>query len=110
MLVKERVNIAKNQKGEYDLWQRRYWEHEIRDEDDLRRHVDYIHFNPVKHNHVIKTVDWPYSSFHRYVRLGVLPENWGGDVIGGDEKGFGESSRITFHFIQATLLLPPLEK
>jgi putative transposase len=59
------------------VWQRRYWEHQIRDEDDLRRHIDYIHFNPVKHGRVQRAGDWPHSSFHRYVREGRLPADWG---------------------------------
>jgi len=64
-------------KGERGIWQRRYWERLIRNEADFAAHVDYIHFNPVKHGYVARAVDWPYSSFHRYVRRGDLPENWG---------------------------------
>jgi putative transposase len=67
-------------RGEYGLWQRRFWEHTIRDDADYSRHVDYIHFNPVKHRLVTRVADWPHSSFHRYVRSGLLPEDWGGDV------------------------------
>jgi putative transposase len=69
--------LAKREKG---IWQRRYWEHAIRDEEDFERHVDYIHFNPVKHGYVARVADWPYSSFHRYVREGLLPMDWGGDL------------------------------
>jgi putative transposase len=69
--------IAKREKG---VWQRRYWEHAIRDEADLERHIDYIHFNPVKHGHVTRVADWPHSSFHRYVERGVLVADWGGDM------------------------------
>lgn len=58
------------------LWQRRYWEHRIRDDDDLARHVDYIHWNPVKHGHVNEAAAWPYSSFHSYVRRGIYPAEW----------------------------------
>lgn len=65
-------------RGERGIWQRRYWEHAIRDEIDLRRHIDYIHFNPVKHGHVDAVRDWPFSSFHRYVRRGELLEDWAG--------------------------------
>jgi putative transposase len=71
--------IAKRERG---LWQRRYWEHLIADEDDLKHHVDYIHYNPVKHRHVMKAADWPYSSFHRYVRSGLYPLDWAGDLVG----------------------------
>ena len=57
-------------------WQSRFWEHLIRNEADLRAHIDYIHFNPVKHGHVERVADWPHSSFHRYVRAGILPRDW----------------------------------
>jgi putative transposase len=70
-------HIGKREKG---LWQRRYWEHAIRDETDLSRHIDYIHFNPVKHGLVSRVVDWPHSSFHRYVERQELPADWGGDI------------------------------
>jgi REP-associated tyrosine transposase len=69
--------IAKRDKG---IWQRRYWEHAIRDDVDLARHVDYVHFNPVKHRYTSKVCDWPHSSFGRYVARGLLPRDWGGDV------------------------------
>jgi putative transposase len=69
--------LAKREKG---VWQRRYWEHAIRNEADLERHIDYTHFNPVKHGHVTKVADWPHSSFHRYVERGVLVADWGGDL------------------------------
>jgi putative transposase len=69
--------VAKREKG---IWQRRYWEHAIRDEADLERHINYIHFNPVKHRHVTRVADWPHSSFHRYVERGELDADWGGDM------------------------------
>jgi putative transposase len=78
--------IARREKG---IWQRRFWEHAIRNDADLEKHVDYIHFNPVKHRHVGRTKDWEYSSFHRMVRLGVYPEDWGGDRR-DDGASFGE--------------------
>ncbi len=82
------VSLHRNARGEYDLWQRRFWEHTLRDDRDLQAHVDYIHYNPVKHGLAKSAADWPYSSFHRYVRLGWLPENWAGR---GDTSGkFGE--------------------
>jgi putative transposase len=74
----ERRSARRVAKGERGVWQRRYWEHLIRDDRDLAAHVDYIHFNPVKHRHVIRVEDWPYSSFHRYVRNGTLPPDWAG--------------------------------
>jgi putative transposase len=75
-------------KRERGIWQRRYWEHLIRDEEDLRRHVDYTHFNPVRHGHVARVADWPHSTFHREVRAGRLPADWAGDV--GEDSGVGE--------------------
>ena len=71
------MDLASNAKGEYSLWQRRFWEHTLCDEIDLQRHVDYIHYNPVKHGLVGHVKDWPWSSFHRYVRQGILPVDWG---------------------------------
>jgi putative transposase len=68
--------VAKREKG---IWQRRYWEHAIRDDADFERHVDYIHYNPVKHGLVTRVADWPHSSFHRYVAQGILAADWAGD-------------------------------
>ncbi|MEX2474204.1 transposase [Marinobacter sp.] len=67
------------------IWQKRFWEHTVRDDLDFARHVDYIHFNPVKHGYVSRAADWPYSSFHRYVREGMLPVDWavGEEVLVG---------------------------
>lgn len=72
------ISKSRLRKHERGIWQRRFWEHAIRDDDDFRRHVDYIHFNPVKHGYVRNVADWRHSSFHRYVRLEILPENWAG--------------------------------
>ncbi|MFZ1924026.1 MAG: transposase [Xanthobacteraceae bacterium] len=83
------VTIARHGNGELVLWQRRFWEHTIRDERDFERHVDYIHFNPVKHGLVARVRDWPHSSFHHCVRRGLLAEDWGGDTQHSNE-GFGE--------------------
>lgn len=80
---------SKKLKGERGVWQRRYWEHTLRDEEDWERHMDYIHYNPVKHQHVEWIVDWPYSTFHHYVEAGVYPRDWAGSgEVGGG--GFGE--------------------
>ena len=59
------------------IWQPRYMEHTIRDEQDFNQHIDYIHFNPVKHGLAARPVDWPWSSLHRYIRAGVLCRDWG---------------------------------
>jgi len=69
--------LAKREKG---IWQRRYWEHAIRTDADFERHMDYIHYNPVKHRLVTRVADWPFSSFHRYVAQGILPSDWAGDA------------------------------
>ena len=66
------------------------WEHLIRDEDDFNQHVDYLHWNPVKHGYVGKVKDWPYSSFHRYVKRGLLPLDWGSTMPLSDGDTFGE--------------------
>jgi putative transposase len=83
------LRVPRRLNGEYALWQRRYWEHTIRDDRDFERHVDYIHFNPVKHGLVARVRDWPHSSFHAYVRRGLLPEDWAGESV-ADETNFGE--------------------
>ena len=72
----EAISESRLAKGERGIWQRRYWEHQIRDDDNFARHVDYIHFNPVKHGHVASPIDWPYSSIHRFVSTGILAANW----------------------------------
>jgi putative transposase len=77
---RECISGSRKAKGERGIWQRRYWEHTLRDEEDFARHVEYIHYNPVKHGHVTRVADWPYSSFHRMVRLGIYSRDWGGDV------------------------------
>ena len=99
MLIKQRFSKALRQhgqrlaptrrdRGEVRLWQHRFWEHQIRDDEDFANHVDYIHFNPVKHALVQQAKDWPHSSFHRYVKEGRLPADWG---IAVDVDGsFGE--------------------
>jgi putative transposase len=86
----ERISASRNRKGERGIWQRRYWEHLIRDETDYQNHLDYIHFNPVKHGYVDTCNDWLYSSFHRYVRTGALPPDWGDDFIVDSDTSFGE--------------------
>lgn len=63
------------------VWQRRFWEHTIEDEDDFEAHFDYIHFNPVKHGYVSRPIDWKYSSIHRWVRRGVYENTWGSNGL-----------------------------
>ena len=85
----ERVSASRQAKRERGIWQRRYWEHQIRDETDLARHVDYIHYNPVKHGWVTRPVDWPHSTLHSYIERGIVTADWSGDM---DDKlgGYGE--------------------
>ncbi len=85
----ERISASRVRKRERGIWQRRFWEHTLRDEDDFARHADYIHFNPVKHGHTARVQDWPFSSFHRMVRLGIYPADWAGDAT-DPAGGFGE--------------------
>ena len=88
-LVAQTRSASKVSKREKGIWQRRYWEHAIRNDVDFERHVDYIHYNPVKHGYVTRVVDWPHSSFHRYVKREILAPDWGGDS--SDIRGaFGE--------------------
>lgn len=70
-------NDSHIKKGEAGIWQRRFWEHTIRDQEDFNRHVEYIHYNPVKHGLVNQVLDWPWSSFHRYIKMGVYDQDWG---------------------------------
>ena len=85
----ESISFARQRKKERGIWQRRYWEHCIRDEKDYAHHLNYIHYNPVKHGYVKKASDWPYSSIHRYIEAEVLCKEWGG--CDGDQEGvFGE--------------------
>jgi putative transposase len=72
------VSDSRDKRSESPIWQRRFWEHCIRDELDLHRHLDYIHWNPVKHGYVKGVIDWPYSTFHRFVAKGFYPPDWGG--------------------------------
>lgn len=81
--------VRTNAKGEANIWQRRFWEHLIRDEQDYRNHVDYIHINPLKHGLVARVQDWPFSSFHHYVRQGLLPSDWAGGA-GAEIEDAGE--------------------
>lgn len=71
------LSESRNKRREAGFWQRRFWEHQIRDDADFARHVDYIHWNPVKHGLVGQASDWPYSTFHRHAREGVYASNWG---------------------------------
>jgi len=70
------LSVAKKKRRESSLWQRRFWEHRIRSERDFTNHLDYLHFNPVKHGHCHNPADWPFSSIHRYQAKGIYPKDW----------------------------------
>lgn len=84
----ERCSRSRSSKKERGIWQRRYWEHLIRDDEDYRRHVEYIHYNPVKHGYVAKPGLWSHPSFARWVAGGVYPQDWGSaDAVERAELG-----------------------
>jgi len=88
-----RVCVSLSRRREKGIWQRRYWEHAMRDASDWQRHVDYVHFNPVKHGYVTRPGDWPYSSFGRAVAAGWYSPGWGEEMpasLGGVEREWGE--------------------
>jgi Transposase and inactivated derivatives len=76
----ERLSTRRQMKHERGIWQRRFWEHAIRDQRDFDAHLDYIHYNPVKHGWALRVADWPHSSFHHFVRLGLYPLEWAAPV------------------------------
>ena len=80
------VRPVGRRKGELGIWQRRFWEHLVRDDEDLENHINYIHFNPVKHEHVTDLDDWPYSSWHRFKKVNDKLCNWS---TGGGASPFG---------------------
>lgn len=71
------ASASRGKKGEQAVWQRRYWEHQLRNEPDYIRHLEYIHFNPVKQGLARSPSEWPYSSFRRYVEAGLYEPDWG---------------------------------
>jgi len=82
-------NANRKKKKQQELWQHREWEHCLRDERDFQQHIDYIHYNPVKHGLVKRATDWQYSSIHRYIKSGMLDKNWGeGAMDFADDIGY----------------------
>jgi putative transposase len=71
------ISKSRQKRQESNLWQRRFWEHLIRDDEDFQAHCNYIHYNPVKHGLCDSPKDWQFSSFHRFVKQGIYPEDWG---------------------------------
>jgi putative transposase len=88
--VVENRSPSRNYRGERGIWQRRFWEHTICDDRDFAAHMDYVHFNPVKHGLVEHPADWPLSSFHRCVAAGLYPDNW----VSGDVEISSSGERI----------------
>ncbi len=85
----EWLSSSKKKHRESTLWQRRFWEHQIRDQNDFNRHLDYIHYNPVKHGLCKRPNQWPYSTLHRYIKAAKYPEDWAvQDDF--DDSGYGE--------------------
>ena len=76
MALNERISNSRKRKKERGIWQRRFWEHLIKDEEDYKNHLDYIHYNPVKHGYVQRAIDWLYSSFHLWLERDVYPRDW----------------------------------
>lgn len=87
----ERLSRVRREAGERGIWQRRFWEHAIRDDADYAAHVDYVHFNPVKHGLAAAPAEWPYSTFRTCVERGLYPAGWSGkgvsDVPAGEPGG-----------------------
>ncbi|MDO8136573.1 MAG: transposase [Candidatus Brocadiales bacterium] len=83
------INESHKKRGEKVVWQRRFWEHLIRDERDFERHCDYIHYNPVKHGYVTAPKDWEFSTFHSFVKSGIYDNNWGarGEITIDEDVG-----------------------
>lgn len=79
--INREVSQSRIKRRESNLWQRRYWEHLLRDERDFALHCDYIHYNPVKHRLCANPQDWQFSSIHRFIAQGIYPPNWGSDGI-----------------------------
>jgi putative transposase len=90
-LSEAQVTVSQCKRGERGIWQPRFWEHTVCDEEDLERCADYIHWNPRKHGLVDRVADWPWSSFHRFVCLGQYDIDWGGVAPEcADEGKWGE--------------------
>ncbi len=77
----ELLTTSRRKRHERGIWQRRFWEHTILDNNDFANHMDYLHYNPVKHGYVTSVADWEFSTFHHCVKLGIYPADWGSDYI-----------------------------
>ncbi len=86
----EKIESSRESKRERGIWQRRYWEHLIRDETDFERHVDYIHYNPVKHGYVERAVDCEFTTIHSFIEKDLLTADWGYADESSSKQSFGE--------------------
>ncbi len=77
----ERISKSRQRHQERGIWQRRFWEHTIRDDKDFENHMDYLHYNPVKHGYVESVADWEFSTFHHCVKQGIYPADWGENYV-----------------------------
>ena len=84
---KKWLRKSSESRRESTIWQRRYWEHQIRDQADFNNHMDYIHYNPVKHGLCDRPDLWPFSTLHRYIKQGLYPSSW---TVAGDCFADGE--------------------
>lgn len=84
------MNPSRRRHRESTIWQRRFWEHQMRDDEEYRIYMEYIHYNPVKHGWVDQVADWPFSTFYRHVRLGNYAADWGGKRMYAPGRCFGE--------------------
>lgn len=83
----EMRSLVREKRHERGIWQRRYWEHTIKDDEDYQKHMDYVHYNPVKHGYVSQVIDWPHSTFHYWVERDIYPKDWVGmdcDIAGAE--------------------------
>lgn len=93
IVINDTISPARNKKGERGIWQRRFWEHLIRDQKGYEHHLNYIYYNPVKHGYVKMASAWQYSSIHRAIKKGDILENWAyNDDL--DNRSFGESLNV----------------
>lgn len=86
----ELISPSRDRKRERGIWQRRFFEHRIRDDFDFETHMNYIHYNPVNHGYVQQPIDWPFSTFHDWVTHGVYAADWGSSCFIVVDKNFGE--------------------
>ncbi|NEP85190.1 MAG: transposase [Okeania sp. SIO3B3] len=90
LAINREISLSRQKRRESNLWQRRFWEHLIRDEQDFANHCDYIHYNPVRHGLCINPQDWQFSSIHRFIAQGIYPANWGRDESPEIPQGIGD--------------------